>query len=148
MRYTDWKPSCRLLFQFGQKAYRLQMRRIQNLLFLFRPILPDYISKLIRMNRLHTLLFHPFHAICDSLLLFSRLRLGQCQLPQRLQRKFFVVPSKVSVFLFYFPFFTHEVQSFLLCIPILFHISRSFFADSSIHACLFRSLLLRFVSVP
>ena len=26
--------------------------------------------------------------------------------------------------------------------------SRSFFADSSIHACLFRSLLLRFVSVP
>lgn len=27
-------------------------------------------------------------------------------------------------------------------------ISRSFFADSSIHACLFRSLLLRFVSVP
>ena len=30
----------------------------------------------------------------------------------------------------------------------LYHISRSFFADSSIHACLFRSLLLRFVSVP
>ena len=28
------------------------------------------------------------------------------------------------------------------------HFSRSFFADSSIHACLFRSLLLRFVSVP
>ena len=56
---------------------------------------------------------------------FSRLRRGQCQLPQRLQRKFFVVPSKVSVFLFYFPFFTHEVQSFLLCIPILFHISCS-----------------------
>ena len=27
-------------------------------------------------------------------------------------------------------------------------LSRSFFADSSIHACLFRSLLLRFVSVP
>ena len=27
-------------------------------------------------------------------------------------------------------------------------VSRSFFADSSIHACLFRSLLLRFVSVP
>lgn len=25
--------------------------------------------------------------------------------PQRLQRKFFVVPAKVSVFLFYFPFF-------------------------------------------
>ena len=31
---------------------------------------------------------------------------------------------------------------------LLFQISRSFFADSSIHACLFRSLLLRFVSVP
>ena len=30
----------------------------------------------------------------------------------------------------------------------LFLFSRSFFADSSIHACLFRSLLLRFVSVP
>ena len=27
-------------------------------------------------------------------------------------------------------------------------VSRSFFADSSIHACLFRSLPLRFVSVP
>ena len=30
----------------------------------------------------------------------------------------------------------------------LLYVSRSFFADSSIHACLFRSLLLRFVSVP
>ena len=30
----------------------------------------------------------------------------------------------------------------------LLDFSRSFFADSSIHACLFRSLLLRFVSVP
>lgn len=32
-------------------------------------------------------------------------------------------------------------------VPMLL-LSRSFFADSSIHACLFRSLLLRFVSVP
>lgn len=31
---------------------------------------------------------------------------------------------------------------------MLVQYSRSFFADSSIHACLFRSLLLRFVSVP
>jgi len=30
----------------------------------------------------------------------------------------------------------------------LYKVSRSFFADSSIHACLLRSLLLRFVSVP
>ena len=33
-----------------QRKHSVQMRRIQNLLFLFRPILPDYISKLIRMN--------------------------------------------------------------------------------------------------
>lgn len=33
-------------------------------------------------------------------------------------------------------------------LPLLIAVSRSFFADSSIHACLFRSLLLRFVSVP
>ena len=113
------------LQRFLQGKHGVQMRRIQNLFFLFRLILPDYISKLIRMNRFHALLFHPFPAVCDSLILFSRFCRGQCQLTQRLQRKLFVVSAKLSVFVFYFPFFTHEVQSFLLCIPILFHIFRS-----------------------
>lgn len=47
--------------------------------------------------------------------------------------------------------FGGEVRSDLLLRPdpsTLIQLSRSFFADSSIHACLFRSLLLRFVSVP
>lgn len=42
----------------------------------------------------------------------------------------------------------YKSKKFNIISYILFSLSRSFFADSSIHACLFRSLLLRFVSVP
>ena len=63
-------------------------------------------------------------------------------------------PKKLFLILIDF----NQWKNFLFCTVIpdifrtvlsfLFLISRSFFADSSIHACLFRSLLLRFVSVP
>lgn len=114
-----------------------------------------------------------WHCILKTLKIFSEYSIFACMVDKGFTIHLFtfllffffsssVLIAKFSkyvfdIFVIFFSFFFRKVLyrlSFCNCFTeflnlfLVIFFSRSFFADSSIHACLFLSLLLRFVSVP